>query len=521
MTEGRVLISAHDLARARTLRTSFKELGYRTELVTADERLSPAARPELLVLTANAGETAHLRDQARELGLPLFVISEGRGENGSGTPSSAARSDAGDVFPASASDRDIASVGVRRIKARRLQTETGIIGETEVMREALDRVVRFGPVDATVLVTGESGTGKELFARGLHRLSHRRAKPFIPVNVAALSESLLESELFGHEKGAFTGAVDSRKGLFELAHAGTIFLDEIGEMPMSAQTNLLRVLEQREFHRVGGERMVHVDVRIVAATNQDLSKLVTDGDFRRDLYYRLNVLSIRLPPLRERRADVPALVARFMADSGERHGLAPPELTRETMHALMAHSWPGNVRELRNLVESMVILAPRAPKRALVPEDLPYDVQKGGSLGGGLALVPAARGSDGDPVPDWEVVLRTLVELRTELDDLRREFEQHRADGAGWTDGKPVIGCVPADPAAMEGELVEAFDVDEPSLSETPPGISLAGMTMEAIEREAIRTTLAATEGNRREAAKVLGIGERTLYRKITKYGLS
>ena len=205
------------------------------------------------------------------------------------------------------------------IERRRLQALAGIVGESDAIKEALERVVQFGPVASTVLITGESGTGKELFARGIHHLSSRRHRPFIAANVAALSETLLESEIFGHEKGAFTGAIDSRRGLFELADKGTIFLDEIGEMPVATQTKLLRVLEQREFRRVGGEDVIRVDIRIVTATNQDLKQLVALGRFRKDLFYRLNVLHIELPPLRRRREDIPLLVDAFIEDASRRH----------------------------------------------------------------------------------------------------------------------------------------------------------------------------------------------------------
>jgi len=560
----RVLVSTHDLVRARSLKDAFAELGIRVEMVTPDEELSREADAGLLVVTGGAlpgrlGEQAHL-----ELSVPVFAVASGR----KGTPGRSAdagrssgpwdRTDGDRVdesFTADAADADIAHIGVRRMKMLRLQEETGIIGSTEAMREALEQVVHFGPVEATVLITGESGTGKELFARGIHRLSARRVKPFIAVNVGALSDSLLESELFGHEKGAFTGAVDRRKGLFELADSGTIFLDEIGEMPSATQTNLLRVLEQREFHRVGGEETVNVDVRIVAATNRDLPEVVVKGDFRRDLYYRLNVLSIRLPPLRERRADVPELVTAFVAESSERHGLSPPEIPPETMETLMAHSWPGNVRELRNLVESMVILAPRSPARPVLPDDLPYEVRRGGTLGGGVALVPAGppgeRRDSGRSGPELAVILRSLMELRTDLDELRGEFELFKS--SGWKPSAPVVGRIASGSAVPEGELVEVVDLDETearpdsgthSPSKTPgkgsveevpvEGVSVEdepssadsslfrpGMTMTELEREAIRATLDATGGNRREAAKILGIGERTLYRKISKYELS
>ena len=573
MSNGRVLISTHDLARARRLGTSFREAGHRAELVTPDEELSTESGAGLLVLTGGLDGMDHLGRQARDvLHIPVFVVGQGgtvggRVQNddgrapgiGGGTRNDGGRAqgiggraqveesalDAEETFSADTPDHDIALVGTRRIQMLDLQRETGIIGNTHAMREALERVVRFGPVEATVLVTGDSGTGKELFARALHRLSPRRPRSFIPVNVAALSDSLLESELFGHEKGAFTGAVDSRKGLFELAHHGTIFLDEIGDMPLPAQTNLLRVLEQREFRRVGGERMVKVDVRIVAATNQDLPALVVEGGFRRDLYYRLNVLSIRLPALRERSADIPALVAAFMADASERHGLVPPQLTSQAMTALQEHSWPGNVRELRNLVESMVILAPRAPRRAITVEDLPYEVRRGGSLGGGVALVRAGQPAENRPEPDMEIVLRSLIDLKADLDDLRREFEHFKAGGPDdWRCTTPVVGHIRSG-AGTFGDELTTLEVDEPLTLEGPstsagneigganesvhpgegarrddPAASLAGMTMEEIEREAIKSTLEATGGNRRKTAKILGIGERTLYRKIAKFDL-
>ncbi len=309
-----VLISTHDLERAGALREAFTRAGYGTDLVTATEEVQTTGAV-LLVLTGGAerggGELAR---QARErLRIPVFAIVAGE------HLPPALRPGFDEVFAASTTAADVAAVGRMAIERRRLQRITGIIGETDAMREVLERVVQIAPVSATVLVTGESGTGKELVARGIHGLSPRRHKPFIAVNVAALSETLLESELFGHEKGAFTGAIDSRRGLFELAHGGTIFLDEIGEMPMATQTKLLRVLEQREFHRVGGEKAILVDVRIVAATNQDLRQLLAIGEFRRDLYFRLNVLHIVLPPLRERREDIPLLVEEFVRDASERH----------------------------------------------------------------------------------------------------------------------------------------------------------------------------------------------------------
>ncbi len=213
-----------------------------------------------------------------------------------------------------------------------------------------ERVSQYAPVHSTVLIEGESGTGKELIARAIHDLSARASKPFIAVNCAALTESLLESELFGHEKGAFTGATSLRKGHFEIADRGTLLLDEVGEMPLSTQVKLLRVLEEREFMRVGGSTPIRVDVRVLASTNRDLESAVEAGEFRRDLYYRLNVLNVRMPPLRERRDDIPLLIHHFVQEFCTQNDRQFVGITDEAMSVLKNYDWPGNVRELRNLV---------------------------------------------------------------------------------------------------------------------------------------------------------------------------
>ncbi len=314
--EGRVLVSTHNLERAGELREAFQSAGYNVELVTPDEDVSGGPPIELLVVTGSPASAVarSLVGRARaESKAPAFAIVEDEEE----IPSLAA--DYLETFSDSVRADDVVFVARSVIERRRLQASAGIVGETDAMKETLERVVQFAPVASTVLITGESGTGKELVARGIHHLSSRRHRPFIAVNVAALSETLLESELFGHEKGAFTGAIDSRRGLFELAHKGTIFLDEIGEMPSATQTKLLRVLEQREFRRVGGEDVIRVDIRVVTATNQNLKQLVALGRFRKDLFYRLNVLHIELPPLRRRRDDIPLLVDAFIEDASKLH----------------------------------------------------------------------------------------------------------------------------------------------------------------------------------------------------------
>lgn len=536
MKEDIVLLSTHDLPRAGALREAFTRAGYGCDLVTADETL-PREGPVLLVVTGGveSGAAAELVRQAREeLRVPVFAIAAGE------RLPPAQRPGFDEVFAASVTAADVAAVGRLAIERRRLQRVTGIVGATDAMREVLERVVQIAPVAATVLVTGESGTGKELVARGLHALSPRRHKPFIAVNVAAISETLLESELFGHEKGAFTGAIDARRGLFELADTGTIFLDEIGEMPLATQTKLLRVLEQREFHRVGGEKPLKVDVRIVAATNQDLRGLVAMGEFRRDLYFRLNVLHIELPALRERRDDIPLLVQEFVREASLRHDRPFPGISPDAMQILKDYAWPGNVRELRNLVESMVVLG---GGHTIEAHHIPADVR--GGRGRTLLPAPIPRvtregGGSRDVRPELEFVFRTLVDLRVDMDDLRRDFDTYRRERvAGHPDQAwlelptreiPVRMVVegpggeerPAEEARVvaEGGTTDAPYEVRPRQEESGVVVFRPGMTMDDVEREAIRAALESVSGNRRKAAELLGIGERTLYRKISKYDL-
>jgi DNA-binding NtrC family response regulator len=374
------------------------------------------------------------------------------------------------------------------------------MGESPAIQELLVKIEQMAPVSSTVLVQGESGTGKELVAKALHDLSPHRGKPFIAVNCAALPETLLESELFGHEKGAFTGAAERRLGRFELADEGTIFLDEIGEIPPSVQVKLLRVLESRNFFRVGGTQPIKVDVRVVAATNTNLKERVELGEFRDDLYYRLNVLNVYLPPLRERRADIPLLVHRFILEFAREHDRKFRGITPEAMRLLVEAPWPGNVRQLRNLIESMVVLAPGTEIRA---SDIPRDILDGpgrmlpmriGTLGGTHRDVPAQ---------ELEFILRSLVELRLQVEELRRRLED-----------RP--------------QRVQVIDLGEPAIAEVvdsepaPPDtvVYRPGMTMADVEKAAIQAALEEYRGNRRKAAEVLGIGERTLYRKIKAYDL-
>jgi DNA-binding NtrC family response regulator len=246
------------------------------------------------------------------------------------------------------------------------------------MRRVFDTVSRAAPTKASILITGESGVGKELVADAIHELSPRKGKPLVKVHCAALAASLLESELFGHEKGAFTGAVARRRGRFELAHEGTLFLDEIGEIDQNIQIKLLRVLQEKKFERLGGEETIEVDVRIAAATNKDLKAEIEKGNFREDLYYRLNVVNIVVPPLRERKDDIPLLLTAFLKEFAKENGKTIEGIDERTRSCLYAYDWPGNVRELRNCVESAVVMAKGS---FITEEDLPPSLRSGSEEG--------------------------------------------------------------------------------------------------------------------------------------------
>ncbi|MCB9529003.1 MAG: sigma-54-dependent Fis family transcriptional regulator [Myxococcales bacterium] len=309
--------------------------------------------------------------------------------------------------------------GLRRSRdARELQAlraeaarRTSLLGDSPVMDALRRQIHKVAPTRARVLITGESGTGKELVARELHEQSDRAAGPFIKVNCAAIPGDLIESTLFGHEKGAFTSAVGRRRGQFELAHNGTLFLDEIGDMAPSAQAKVLRVLQTGELTRVGGEQPIQVDVRVVAATNKDLQQAVRDGEFREDLYFRLNVVPLVSPPLRARRGDIPHLVRHFLAQVCAENGFREKGIAPAVLDRLAAHDWPGNVRELRNAVERLVILS----GETIGVDDLPQDLDGGASAAG--AAVPADLFTEGTLKAFREAAERSFVEARLEANE--------------------------------------------------------------------------------------------------------
>src|ERR671927_124718 len=372
----RILITMDDLSTAVPLNAAFEAAGFSTAMFSALDdgpRTVRRENPELVILTGAVHEphALQLAALARDAEISTLALLE---PTDSERAERVERLGVTETMMKPVAPDDAVATARRLIERRRLQERTGIIGESAAIQEVLVKIEQMAPVSSTVLIQGESGTGKELVAKALHDLSPRHAEAFITVNCAALPETLLESELFGHEKGAFTGAAERRLGRFELADGGTIFLDEVGEIPPSTQVKLLRVLEEREVTRLGGTQPIEVDVRVVAATNRPLREHVEEGTFRADLYYRLNVLRIYLPPLRERPEDIPILVRRFIREFSEQHDRPFHGISAEAMQLLVDYPWPGNVRELRNLIESMVVLA---PGHEIQPEDLPRPIREG------------------------------------------------------------------------------------------------------------------------------------------------
>jgi DNA-binding NtrC family response regulator len=495
----RVLITTDDLEQAVQSNAALEALGCDTAMVSSFDDVVKELRrrePDCVVLTGGLHESSatHLVAAARERSISTLGLVEPTEPD----PKTLARDLGLTAFLAKPVDAAEVAATVRRvIERRRLQERTGIIGESPAVQEVLVKIEQMAPVTSTVLIEGESGTGKELVARAIHDLSPRRGKAFITVNCAALPETLLESELFGHEKGAFTGAAERRLGRFELADGGTIFLDEVGEMPAATQVKLLRVLEDRSFFRVGGVQPIKVDVRVVAASNRPLKEAVALGDFRDDLFYRLNVLAIYLPPLRERKADIPMLVRRFIAEFAKAHTRQFHGVTPEALQLLVDADWPGNVRQLRNLVESMVVLAPEGEIRA---SDIPQDIRDH-SRGLPVRVAGAMRDVPGQ---ELEFIFRTLVELKLQVEELRRRLEDR----------------------PQRVEVIEVGGHGAPLGAITPeesaePVVYRRGMTMAEVERATIEAALKESRGNRRKAADVLGIGERTLYRKLKEYALA
>ena len=397
----------------------------------------------------------------------------------------------------------------------------GIIGNDPELDRAIGIAAQVAATDLTVLITGESGTGKDVFPKIIHQNSSRKHGQYFAVNCGAIPEGTIDSELFGHEKGSFTGAVNERKGYFEIADKGTLFLDEVGELPLSTQARLLRVLENGEFIRVGGNKVMKTDVRIVAATNVDLPLAIEKGRFREDLYYRLNTIPIHIPALRERKADIPMLFRKFATDFAERNHIPPITLTPDAMRMFENYRWDGNVRQLKNITEQISIMeTDRSITAETLAKYLPNRVQSNLPM-----LLPREDTPDG--MSERDLLYRVLFDMKKDIAELRAQVNN-------MSSGRPIeTNYVQATPVTQIGDtVVTRVSHDEPEDSEQEftefvpaedtghykSGFMPETLSLEHHEKEMIIKALEAHKGKRKDAAKALGISERTLYRKINEY---
>ncbi len=389
------------------------------------------------------------------------------------------------------------------VDLERIQKQSGIIGNSDAVKEVLEMIAQVGPVDISVLITGESGVGKEMIAKALHSVSRRSNFELVTVNCGAIPVGIIESELFGHKKGAYTGAESDRKGYFETADKGTIFLDEIGETPLETQVKLLRVLESGEFMRVGDSKTLYSDVRVIAATNKDLGDLVKKGDFRQDLYYRLKTVTINAPALRKRIEDLSQLVERFALEFTRNNDIAYRGFMPEAIRLMKQYEWPGNIRELKNFVERIIVLE---KGERITPEMIQLHLEP---------VLPTVEFNRKLPVlleqsperAERELILRQLLLLRQDVEDIKKmmntELSLNKDDIRFLPNIKAQDDMKISDHTnnMIKSEVIGDFKLDE-------------------LDKEAIERTLKYYNNNRRATAQALGMSERTLYRKITEFGL-
>jgi transcriptional regulator with PAS, ATPase and Fis domain len=397
-----------------------------------------------------------------------------------------------------------------------IKNRYGIIGNSPLLDHAIDIARQVAPTDLSVLITGESGTGKEIFSQIIHFLSSRKHGPNIAVNCGAIPEGTIDSELFGHEKGSFTGAHEARKGYFEVVNGGTIFLDEVAELPLMTQVRLLRVLETGEFIRVGSSKVQKTDVRVVAATNVNIPEAIERGKFREDLYYRLNTVPIQVPPLRERKEDIYLLFRKFAADFADRYRMPIIHLLPEAQHLLIDYRWPGNIRQLKNVTEQLSILEQKKEITAeVLLKYLPGQDTKA------LPMVLRDEARNGGEFSERELLYKVLFDMKKDLTELKK-----------------VVATLMSGGAVSLPETEEFTDEIYPAprrtdIIETEPGVTLSTqpfkieghtemqdetLSLAEKEKEMIRKAIVKHKGKRKEAARELGISERTLYRKINEY---
>lgn len=403
-----------------------------------------------------------------------------------------------------------------------IKSRFGIIGNSPVLEHAINVAKQVAPTEISVLINGESGVGKEVFPQIIHQLSARKHGPYIAVNCGAIPEGTIDSELFGHEKGSFTGATEARKGYFEVVDGGTIFLDEVGDLPMNTQVRLLRVLETGEMIRVGSSKVQKTNVRVVAATNVDLLRAIENGKFREDLYYRLNTVPIRIPPLRDRKEDIFLLFRKFASDFSDRYRVPSLILQPEAQKILIDYRWPGNIRQLKNITEQMSILE----KNREINADTLMRYLPPAPLSNLPALIPA-DGKTGNDFSERDLLYKVLFDMKKEMNDVKllmSEMMKGAANDPAFAEKySSLLGKMDHVHSADDHSVIIQSNNHQPTINVAPieqhheveESLSLADK-----EKEFIQKALAKHHGRRRPAARELGISERTLYRKMHDYNL-
>ena len=411
-------------------------------------------------------------------------------------------------------------------KLQIIKQRYNVVGNCDALNRALDVALQVAPTDLSVLIIGESGVGKEIIPRVIHDNSPRKREKYFAINCGSIPEGTIDSELFGHEKGSYTGAIGESEGYFGIANKGTLFLDEVGELPMATQARLLRVLETGEYIRVGGQEIRKANVRIVAATNVNMRKAISEGKFREDLYYRLNTIPINMPPLRERGNDILLLFRLFAMQMAEKYKLPKITLDDEAKQVMLKYKWPGNVRQLKNITEQMSVIAEkRVIDREEILRFIPQDTESTE-----LALVDKGQGSHSYE-SEREILYKILYELRGNVSDLRRDLNNVRKQLETYreleetahyrhlaTEGAQTLPATTQDAFRPDDKEVEDAVAEE--IQETRPQREEESLNLNDNQRQMVVRALERNNGNRKKAAQELGISDRTLYRRIKEYGL-